>query len=314
MPARPPFLYYNYRMIKIINGRFYINNAPANRGDSLKQGKLLGVCTDLCAFHATHDFIHQLGHLRANLISASLQSPNPHPEYYKKARQQDKSKAAAHADSAIKPDGSLDYSLLENLELVIKSAGALGLAVLVNILDSSCEHIFADDFSIITGIFNALDWLEAKNFGNILVNLTNISHTFYKSRLLNGSKFISLFSSAKSASGLMLGAGMKNFAGVGAAGLDAYIKSSDFIPLYSTNYKKHGTGKMLENIYFFKSRAAAPVIMAKGDDLSAEHSSYGKSNMLEALEHGASWCYYSLEKLGLAPVDWSAMLSWRQRG
>ena len=298
-------------MIEIINGQFYINNMPANPGDNLKRGKLLGVCTDLSNFRDNkniNNFTDNLKYLRnADIISAAFQSPSPFREYYKKAREQDKSELKNNSGSAINPDGSLDYDLLADLELIIKTADSFGYAVLVSILDSSCEHIFNDEFSIITGIFNAADWLASKNFGNILVNLANISHTFYKSSVLNGEKFINIFKSVKEHAGgrLILGAGIKNFAGVSAAGLHNYIKSSDFIPIYSVNYKKHSTKKMLENIYFFKSRTNAPVIMAKGDDLSAEYNSYGKNNMLEAFENNISWCYYNLEKLGIMPVDWA---------
>ena len=296
-------------MIKIINGQFYINNMLANAGDNLKQGKLTGVCTDLCSFRENniHDFISNLKYLRVNIISAAMQSPNPFREYYKKSREQDKLKNITCTSSAIMPNGSLDYNFLENLEFIIKAADSLGLAVLVNILDPSCEHIFDDEFSIITGIFNALGWLISKKFNNILVNIANISHTFYKSPVLNGEKFINIFKSAKQATRdkLILGTGIKNLVGLNANSLDKYIKSSDFIPIYSVNYKNHSTKKMLETIYFFKSRTNIPIIMAKGDDLSEQHSSYGKNNMLEALENNISWFYYNLDKLGLTPVDWS---------
>ena len=297
-------------MIKIINGQFYINNMPANPGDYLKRGKLLGVCTDLSNYRDNqniHNFINNLKRLKnANIISAALQSPSPLREYYKKSREQDKFKYSPHSSSAINPDGSLNYCFLDDLELIIKTADSFGYAVLVNILDSSCEHIFIDEFSIINGIFNSADWLASKKFGNILVNLTNISHTFYKSSVLNGERFINIFKSVKQSAGgsLILGAGIKNFAGVSAGGFDNYIKSSDFIPIYSVNYKKHSTKKMLENIYFFKSRTDAPVIMAKGDDLSDGYNSYGKNNMTEAFENNISWFYYNLDKLGIMPVDW----------
>jgi len=100
---------------------------------------------------------------------------------------------------------------------------------------------------------------------------------------------------------------MKNFTGVSALALDMYIKTSDFIPLYSVNYRAHNTKKMLENIYFFKLRTNVPLVVAKGDDLSDKYNNYGKNNMEEARENGVSWFYYNLEQLGIAPVDWSAL-------
>lgn len=279
-----------------------------NIKDNLNRGKLLGVCTDLCAHYQAQAFLDNLKYLEnsgINIISAAFQGPSPEREYYKKSREQ-RNLNIMRSSSAINADGSLDYNLLAKLELIIKTADSFGLAVLVNILDSSCEHIFTDEFAVITGIFNAADWLISKRFDNILVNLTNISHTFYKSSVLNGEKFIDIFKSVKDNAGnrLMLGAGMKSFAKVSGSNLDAYIKSSDFIPIYSVNYKTHSTKKMIENIYFFRARTNAPVIMAKGDDLNGRHNSYGRNSMTEALGNNTSWFYYNLDKLVITPVDW----------
>ena len=282
-----------------------------NIAENLKYGKFNGICTDLSAFINTQDFLDNLKYLQhsdINIISAGFQSPNPNREYYKKSRNQDRERISLCSDSAITSNGEIDLDspFLANLELITTAAESLGLAVLVNILDASCEHIFVDAFAVVTGIFNAIDWLISKQFNNIIVNLTNISQTFYKSSILNGEKFINMLESVKKSTGdkLIIGAGMKNFAGVSESALDLYIKSSDFIPLYSLNYKTHNTKKMLENIYYFKSRTDIPLIMAKGDDLSDKYNSYGKNNMLEARENGVSWFYYNLEKLGIEPVDW----------
>jgi hypothetical protein len=306
--------------IEITDGKFYINGVLSNADseDKSKHGRLLGICTDLCVFkdekicgfvHNTRSFTDNLTHLRntcVNIISAAFQSPNPFAEYYQAARRQDKSKDISHSSSAIKSDGSLDYEFLAALEQVIKTADSSGLAVIVSILDSSCENIFADEFSVITGIFNAADWLISKNFGNVIVNVSNISHTFYKRSVLNGEKFINLFKAVKkyTQGKLILGAGMKNFTGVSEEKLNDYITASDFIPIYSANYKIHSTKKMIENICFFKSRTNIPVIMAKGDDLNGRYGSYGKNSLAEAFENGISWCYFNLGKLGIMPVNW----------
>lgn len=282
-----------------------------NISEILKQGILNGVCTDLSAFINTQKFLDNLKYLRdsgVNAVSAGFQSPNPTHEYYKKSRSQDRTKLTLCSDSAITPNGevALNSPFLSNLELIITTAKALELAVLVNILDASCEHIFTDEFAVVTGIFNAMDWLISKQFTNIIVNITNISHIFYKNLILNGEKFINIFESVKKNIGdkLIIGAGLKSFADVSESALATYIKSSDFIPLYSVNYKTHNTKKMLENIQYFKSRTNIPIVMAKGDDLSDKYNSYGKNNMMEARENGISWFYYKLEKLSVIPIDW----------
>ena len=301
-------------MIKIINGKFYIDDTITNSGNLFSEGRLIGVYTDICAFFDENiniidiernkkDFIENLYIWRksgVNLITVGLQSPNPFDEYYKKVREQDKSKDISFKSSAIKSDGSLDYIFLENTLEIIKAADNLGFAVLVNILSSSSEDMFDDEFALINGIFNAVDWIvEAggKNY-NILVNITDISHTFYKSSVLNGDRIIKLFKSIRKKTGedIILGAGIKTYTNISEKNIEEYISLSDFIPIYA-NYTKsnHNTKKMLENIFFLKNKTISlktPIIMVKGDDLSEKYNSYGKNNLIEALENNISWCYY----------------------
>ncbi|MCL2773638.1 MAG: hypothetical protein FWD71_09840 [Oscillospiraceae bacterium] len=307
--------------IKIENGKFYINGIMSNHGNHLSEGRLVGIYTDMCGFfdkavidifRNKKEFINNLSiwkNSNINLITAALQSPNPFGEYYKKAREQNKNTDFSHVSSAIKSDGSLDLEYLLNIEDIIITAGNLGFTVLVNILNASCENIFQDEFSILNGIFNAVDWLEERSFPNVLVNITDISHTFYKSSVLNGDRFIKVFKSIKNKvkDHLIVSAGIKSFANVSPINMDDYIKSSDFIPIYAK--PNHNTKKMLENIYFFKEEMGKidkklPLIMVKGDDLDEKYNSYGKNNLIEALENGISWCYYDLDGFVILPVSW----------
>ena len=316
--------------IKIINGRFYINKVISNRGNSLSEGKLIGIYTDMCAFFDKNicdvglnktEFINNLNEWRGsgvNLITLGLQSPNPFGEYYKKARERDKSKNISFDSSALNPDGSLNFGFLSNAEEIINAADNSGIAVLVNILSPSCESIFEDEFAILNGIFNIAEWLLEKKFLNTLVNLTDISHTFYKSSVLNGDRIVNVLKSIreKVKDNIIFGAGIKTFAYLSAKNMANYINLSDFIPIFSIN-ARHActTKKMLENIYFLKrlmrgEGREVPIIMAKGDDLSERYGSYGKNNLTEALENDISWCYYDRDGFGLLQnqkksIDWN---------
>ena len=255
------------------------------------------------------EFIKNLKEWRksgVNLITVGLQSPNPFAEYYKKAREQDKSKNIAFNSSAIKADGSLNLDFLENAGEIITEANKLGIAVLANILSPACENIFEDEFAVINGIFNATDWLVNKNFADILVNITDVSHTFYKSSILNGGRIIKVLKSVRERinNKIILGAGIKSFAGVSPKSISEYIELSDFIPVYANSTKT-----MLEKIYFFQAKnKEIPIIVVKGDDLSEKYNSYGKNNLAEALENNASWCYYDQEGFVILKnksIDWS---------
>jgi len=273
----------------------------------INDNKFIGVYTDMCAFFDNditdveknkREFIANIPKWRdsgVNLVTVGLQSPCPFGEYYKKAREQNKSIDISSNSSAICPDGSLDYGFLDNAGEIIAAANKFGFFVLVNILSAAREDIFEDEYAVINGIFNAVDWLSEQNFTDILVNITDISHTFYKSSILSGDNIIKILQSVKkrAENKLFIGAGVKNI-----SNFNEYIKSSDFIPVYAINAKSvYTTKNMLEKIYFLKEKMREtgkniPIIMAKGDDLNDKYSSYGKNNLTEALENGISWCYY----------------------
>ena len=266
--------------------------------------KYIGVYTDMCAFfdknlidadENKNSFIENLGDWKksgVNLITVGLQSPNPFGEYYKKAREQDKTKNIRFDSSAIKSGGGLNCAFLDNAAGIIKAANNFDFAVIVNILSPACENKFEDEFALVNGIFNVIDWILKQNFTNILVNIADISHTFYKSSVLNGEKIIKLLKSVreKTKDKLILGTGIKTFANFSEKNIAEYIKLSDFIPIYPDNTKN-----MLKKIYFFRAAdKEIPLIAVKGDDLSEKYNSYGKNNLTEAAENGISWCYYDL--------------------
>jgi len=272
--------------------------------------KFIGVYTDMCAFFdkSTADtekikrgFISNMEIWRGcgvNLVTVGLQSPCPFGEYYKKAREQNKGLYISSDSSAINHDGSLNFDFLDNAEKIIVSANSAKLTVLVNILSPMREYIFDDEYAVINGIFNAVEWLAEKNFTDILVNITDISHTFYKSSVLNQNKINKILKSVrdKTTGKLILSAGIKTFANFNENDIREYIELSDFIPIYAINPKSiYTTKNMIEKIYFFKKIAAnIPIIMVKGDDLNDKYNSYGKINLTEALDNNISWCYYDL--------------------
>ena len=312
--------------LDIQSGKFYVDGALSNPQNPVCEGRLIGVYTDVCAFfdggvadiEANREgFIKNLGEWRSagvNLITLGLQGPSPFGEYYKKAREQDKSKNISFESSALKSDGSLDLAYLENAGRIIEAANKAGLAVLVNIFSASCEDIFEDEFAIINGAFNVADWLLENNLPNVMANITDISHTFYKSSVLSGGGAVKLLKSLKEKAKdrLLVGAGVKSFKTIPANLTGEYIECSDFIPIYSNteNAKsEYNTKKMVADIYYLKKAMGErgqniPIIVAKGDDLGEKYNSYGKNNLAEGLENGASWCYYDREGFVLLPVDW----------
>ncbi|MCL1793385.1 MAG: hypothetical protein FWG34_05920 [Oscillospiraceae bacterium] len=312
--------------LEIKNGKFHIDGMASNPGNPDSEGKLIGVCSDVCAFFDAgvadveknrEEFIKDLDDWRnsgVNLVTLGLQSPNPFGEYYKKAREQDKSKNISFESSAINPDGSLNSVYLEYAAKIIEAAKRAGLAVFVNIFSSSCEDMFEDEFAIVNGAFNVADWLLEKKFPNVMANVTDVSHTFYKSSVLSGGGAIKILKSLKEKAGkkLILGAGLKSTKNIPEGLMGEYMESSDFIPIYSNaeNAKsEYNTKKMIGDIHRFKKAMAQkganiPIIVAKGDDLSERYNSYGKNNLAEALENGASWCYYDKQGFVLLPVNW----------
>ena len=321
--------------LQIHDGKFYIDGLFANPGHPAREGRLVGVYSDVCAFFDKtlcdveknrEGFVKNLASWRSsgvNLVTLGLQGPSPFGEYYKKAREQNKSDSITYKSSAFGPDGGLDFAYLENAEGIIRAAGDAGLLVLVDIFSSSGEWVFEDEYAVINGAFNIAGWLLSKGFSNVMANIADVSHTFFKSSVLRGGGPVKILKSLKEYAGdrLILGAGLKSTKNIPENLLCDYIKYSDFVPVYSNidgAQSNFNTKKMLEDIYLLKKTMGehgknTPIIVAKGDDLNEKYSSYGKNNLSEALENGASWCYYDREGFVLLPVDWGAGSSPKKR-
>jgi hypothetical protein len=87
--------------------------------------------------------------------------------------------------SAFTPDGSLKQPWLDRAAQVIEAAGAHGQAVILTYFYQGQDQVLADDQAVRAAVRNATDWLVARGYRNVIIEIANEHDTStYKQPLI----------------------------------------------------------------------------------------------------------------------------------
>jgi hypothetical protein len=228
-------------------------------------------------------------------------------------------------NSAFAADGGLRPEYLARLESVLDRADELGMTPIVGYFYFGQDQRLADERAVIRGAENATDWLLAKGYRNVLVEICNEADIkAYEHEILQAHRCHELVElvQRRSAGALDTPRG-RLLAGVSMGGgslpPDAVIAASDFLLLHGNGVRE--PGRIRSMVEACRSRPAyrgQPVLFNEDD-----HFDFGKedNNMLAAVGAYAGWGYFDYRRDGegfdegyqSVPVNWS-ISSGRKRG
>lgn len=90
-------------------------------------------------------------------------------------------------NSAFEPDGSLRQAYLQRVERVISACDQQGVAVILGCYYQRQSKLLKDEAAIRNGVVNAVKWIRARGFGNVMLEIANeyphngFAHAFLKS-------------------------------------------------------------------------------------------------------------------------------------
>jgi hypothetical protein len=190
--------------------------------------------------------------------------------------------------SAFRPDGSLKPAWLSRLRRVLDRADALGMVAILGLFYQGQDGVLADEAAVHRGIENATDWLREQGYENVLLEVCNESHeSAYDHDVLRPDRIAETVEFTRSAAAGAFEVGVSH--GGGRVHDDAVIEASDFVLL-------HGNGvedpdrirEMVAEIRESPAYEPMPIVFNEDD-----HFCFGsESNMLAAVESGASWGYF----------------------
>lgn len=94
------------------------------------------------------------------------------------------SKAQPWINSAIDPDGGLRDDYMARLARILDAADGLGMVVILGLFYFGQEKNMAGEAAIRRGVDNAVDWVLASGYGNVLIEINNECDVRYQQPLL----------------------------------------------------------------------------------------------------------------------------------
>ena len=228
-------------------------------------------------------------------------------------------------NSAFEADGTLRADYLARLEKILDKADDLGMVAIVGYFYFGQDERLKDEAAVIKGVEAATDWLLAKGYTNVLVEINNECNVGkYDHAILKPARVHELIDLVKKRSAgkvkapagrLLVSASM----GGGAIPPENLVAAADFLLLHGNGVKEPDRiRKMVETCRAMKSYRGQPILFNEDD-----HFDFDKpdNNMAAAVSKYAGWGYFDFRMKGegydegyqSVPANWG-LSSERKRG
>jgi hypothetical protein len=322
-------------VVSIEGSSFLINGQPTYKGRMFHgvkvEGLLLnarlvqGIFDDLnletrklwaypdgAAFDAernTREFVAAMGEWRKRgLVSFTINLEGGSPQGY--------SKAQPWHNSAFTTDGELRTAYMGRLERILDRADELGMAPIVGFFYFGQAARMKDEGAIVRATENATDWLVAKGYPNVLVEIANECNQASYAEIIKPKRAAELMELVRKrskgrfyVSTSLTGGQIPN---------EAIVRSADFLLLHGNGQRVERIGEMVKRTRGVAGYRGQPILFNEDDHFDFDKP---ENNFLAAIGAGAGWGYfdYRMKGEGFAegyqsvPVDWG-IGSARKRG
>jgi ribosomal protein L31 len=192
-----------------------------------------------------------------------------------------------YINSAFTPEGDLKSAYFERLTRILKAADELGMVVIVNFFYFKQVTRIDEDKTVVRCAEKAADWLLWSGYRNILIDVANESHPFWKRPLLEPENIHRLIDAVKAVSR----DGRRLLVSASSAGREwvtheKWLDAEDFsLP--------HGNGcdpGMLRTK--LRDLRATSQYKKRPRPILINEDSVAVENLEAAVEEGASWGFY----------------------
>jgi len=213
-------------------------------------------------------------------------------------------------NSAINTKGELRPEYMARLERILSRANEIGMVVILGIYYNDQEDLLEDETAVIRGVDNTIDWLFAKGYRNVIIEVNNECNLKYAHEILGPDRVHELISRIKSKekNGYRYLAGT-SYSG-GAIPRENVVRVSDFLLIHGNGVKD--PAGITEKVIKTKAvKGYKPMPIAFNED---DHFDFDKpsNNLVEAVKAYTSWGYfdYRMKDEGFdngfqsVPVNW----------
>jgi hypothetical protein len=207
------------------------------------------------------------------------------------------SKVQPWHNSAVNEDGSLRPELMKNMQRVIDKADELGMAVILGVFYFGQDERIKDEASVIRALDNAVNWVKARGYKNVLIEVNNECNVRYDHEILKPARVHELIERVRRA-GLYAGTSY----GGGKVPEENVVRASDFLLMHGNGVKDpKRISEMVRQARQVAGYKPMPVVFNEDDHFDFDAADY---NMLGAIREYASWGYFDPEGYQSPPVNW----------
>ena len=326
--------------VSIVGEQFHINDRPTYQGRQWNGQSIEGLLLNSRMVQATFDdrnadtvskwaypdtkkwdadrntteFIDMLPVWRKHgLLAVTLNLQGGSPEGY--------SKNQPWYNSAIDSDGTLNKAYMDRLEKVINKADDNGMVIILGLFYFGQDQRVHDEAAVIAAVDATVDWLIAKNYSNVLVEVNNECDVkAYDHAILKPDRVHELIERVKLRSHekrhrLLVGTSY----GGNSLPRPNVVKASDFLLLHGNGVSDpNRIAEMVRLTRQIEGYRPMPILFNEDDHFRFDQP---ENNFIAAIGEHASWGYFDYRQKGegfsegyqSVPVDWQTG-SDRKRG
>jgi hypothetical protein len=325
--------------ISIKGEKFYINSKPTYKGRTWQDFPIEGLLMNSRMVQGTFDdlnprtvenwkypdtqkwdaerntgeFIAAMPEWKKHgLLAVTLNFQGGSPQGY--------SKEQPWENNAFEPDGTMRPPYASRMERIIKKADDLGIVVILGIFYFGQDQRLKDEQAVKNAVNNVVDWLFAKGFKNVLVEVNNECNVkAYDHDILKPDRIHELIAQvkAKTKNGYRYLVGTSY--GGGAVPKENVVRASDFILMHGNGVTDPARiSEMVRQTRQVNGYRPMPIVFNEDDHFDFDKPS---NNFTEAVKAYASWGYfdYRMKDEGFdegyqsVPVNWG-ISSERKKG
>lgn len=217
-------------------------------------------------------------------------------------------------NSAFEADGSLRPVYMARAERILRKADELGMVVILGCYYFGQDERLKDEAAVIRGVDNATQWVLAKGFRNVIMEVDNECNVSkYDHEILKPKRVHELIERVKSQTkdGRRLLVGTSY--GGGTVPKENVVRASDFLLMHGNGVKepKHIAG-MVREARAVEGYTPKPILFNEDDHFDFDQP---ENNFISAVSEHCGWGYFDYRRSGDAlkkfsegyqsvPVDW----------
>ena len=210
-----------------------------------------------------------------------------------------------------------DY--MKRLERIIDRADELGMVVILGYFYFGQDERLRDEAAVIRATDNATEWIFARGYRNVLVEIDNECNVRYEHAILQPERVHELIERVKKITRNGRSLLVTTSYGGGTIPKQNVVRAADFLLIHGNDISDpKGISEMVRKIHVMPSYRGVPILFNEDDHYDFEKP---MNNFIAAVREHASWGYFDFrmknegfdEGYQSVPVNWS-ISSVRKRG